>query len=340
MASISQREFSEALDRLTTQQREVLSRVLAGEADLHIAASLGIKQATVRKHVERIYRVFDINSESNDRRSKRGDLFAIFAKHKPDSLGVTAAVHTEQFTKDENDFQLTLSNPFVPLTGVIDNPKLFFNRKREISRIFDILSSGSSVAVIGERGIGKSSLLKAICRQVEIDKSLSRQPVYLNLQLFKDQDDFYSALCDEVNIEAPLRGYQLVRALRNRPLLLALDEVENLAAFTPEIRSQLRGLAEGSKAPVRIVLASTQSLDCLFLDEGLTSPLANICIEENLTVWDDKAVRDFIDDRLNYTDVTFIESDVSQLIEKSQGHPQQLMQLCYQTYERYTEEKP
>ena len=48
------------------------------------------------------------------------------------------------------------SNPFIPFNGVIDRPELFFNRTQEIQRIFELLNNRSSVAVIGERAIGKS----------------------------------------------------------------------------------------------------------------------------------------------------------------------------------------
>nr|MDJ0903586.1 hypothetical protein [Xenococcus sp. MO_188.B8] len=49
-------------------------------------------------------------------------------------------------------------NPFKYLTGRIDDPKLVFGREKEVKRIFELLNIGSSVAVIGEREIGKSSL--------------------------------------------------------------------------------------------------------------------------------------------------------------------------------------
>ncbi|HEY9830548.1 MAG TPA: hypothetical protein V6D26_08215 [Stenomitos sp.] len=47
------------------------------------------------------------------------------------------------------------SNPFIPQQGRVDDLQLFFNRDREIRRVFEVLNSGSSVALIGEEGIGK-----------------------------------------------------------------------------------------------------------------------------------------------------------------------------------------
>ncbi|MGL5196044.1 MAG: ATP-binding protein [Chroococcales cyanobacterium] len=51
------------------------------------------------------------------------------------------------------------TNPFIPQTGIVDDPKLFFGLEREIEQIFGLLNSGSSVALIGERGVGKSGSL-------------------------------------------------------------------------------------------------------------------------------------------------------------------------------------
>ncbi|NJN72447.1 MAG: trypsin-like peptidase domain-containing protein [Limnothrix sp. RL_2_0] len=42
-------------------------------------------------------------------------------------------------------------NPFKPINGIINAPDLFFGRERELRSVFEILNSGSSVAVIGDR---------------------------------------------------------------------------------------------------------------------------------------------------------------------------------------------
>ncbi|MDY6784762.1 MAG: hypothetical protein SW833_19830 [Cyanobacteriota bacterium] len=84
------------------------------------------------------------------------------------------------------------NNPFKPLTGIIDDPALFFNRERNLRSIFELLNSRSSVAIIGDRQIGKSSLLKAIERQAQQQLYSRRQPIYLNLQSIENEDDFYS----------------------------------------------------------------------------------------------------------------------------------------------------
>jgi DNA-binding Xre family transcriptional regulator len=238
------------------------------------------------------------------------------------------------------------NNPFIPQHGKIDNPRYFFGREREIRRVFETLNSGSSVAIIGERAIGKSSLLQALYRETPTELRHPRQPIYLNLNNVYDEHDFYDALCGEAGIET-VKGYQLKRALESHRFLLLLDEVEKMTwdGFTNQVRGQLRGLAEGTDAPLRLVVAACTSLDTLFpdsQDKNMTSPFKGICIEETLNRWDDQISRKFIDSRLQADWLTpipepvrFTEAEIAGLIAESGGYPQKLMQLCYQTYDRY-----
>jgi hypothetical protein len=232
-------------------------------------------------------------------------------------------------------------NPFIPLSTRVDNLQLFFNRDREIRRVFEVLNSGSSVALIGEEGIGKSSLLWKICQQAESCLHSPRQSVFLDLNLVHDENDFYSALCQEVGIPES-KDYSLTRNLRDRRILLAIDNVGKMTwvGFTRGVRDRLRGLAEGSNAPLKLILAASESLERLFndsQDEGKTSPLAGICQEENLKLWDEATARAFIDARLAMTSVRFTEEEIIQLVQENGGHPRRLMQLCYRTYSRYVE---
>jgi hypothetical protein len=238
------------------------------------------------------------------------------------------------------------NNPFIPQHGKIDDPNFFFGREREIRRVFETLNSGSSVAIIGERAIGKSSLLQAIYREAPNQLHHLRQPIYLDLKNVCDENDFYGALCHKAGIET-VKGYLLERALESHRLLLLLDEVEKMTwdGFTNQVRGQLRGLAEGNNAPLRLVVAACTSLDTLFpdsQDKNMTSPFKGICIEENLKQWDEKISREFIVSRLRASwltpvagPVNFTEAEIAELIAESGGHPQKLMKLCYQTYDRY-----
>ena len=233
------------------------------------------------------------------------------------------------------------NNPFIPQHGKIDDPNFFFGREREIRRVFETLNRGSSVAIIGERAIGKSSLLQVIYREAPSQLRYARQPIYIDLQIVCDEDDFYGDLCHKAGIEKA-KGGNLSRALESKPLLLLLDEVENMRwdGFTNPTRSLLRGLTEGSNPPLRLVIAARTSLEILFPGKNMTSPFKGH--EETLKQWDDRICREFIASRLQADwltpvaqPVNFTEEEIAALIAESGGYPQKLMQLCNQTYNRY-----
>ena len=236
------------------------------------------------------------------------------------------------------------ANPFVPRSGRIDLPEQFFGREKELRSVFEILNSGSSVAIIGERQVGKSSFLKAISHHAEAQLTRYRRPVYLNFQDIYDDADFYEALCFEIGLEETLKGFRLKRAISklDPPILLLLDEVEKMAwgGFTLQIRSQLRGLAEGRSAPLRLVVAASMDLDLLFPDsQGNVSPFKNICLNESLGFWNEKTVTEFVNARLSLTPINFPEKSINQIFMETEGHPQKVIEACYSLYEKYRKSK-
>ncbi|MEO1376296.1 MAG: CHAT domain-containing protein [Cyanobacteria bacterium J06635_10] len=236
-----------------------------------------------------------------------------------------------------------IPNPFIPRSGIVKNSEKFFGREKELNRIFETLNSGSSVALIGAREIGKSSLLWAISQEAEIKLMPPRKAIYLDMSQVYDEDDFYYALCSEVGIE-DCKGIRLTRALKKQrlQLLLLLDEIEKMTweGFTNQVRGQLRGLANGHDAPLRLVVAASTSLDQLFPDSneiGMVSPFQNICIEEHIELWDEADIRNFIRDRLSNNSIQFTEAEISEIITNCGGYPREIMQICYGIYARYVE---
>ncbi|MFQ5616984.1 MAG: ATP-binding protein, partial [Anaerolineales bacterium] len=52
-----------------------------------------------------------------------------------------------------------LHNPFY-YGGELKESRLFIGRKREVAEIYEAIAASASVSVVGERRIGKSSLLR------------------------------------------------------------------------------------------------------------------------------------------------------------------------------------
>ena len=81
---MNQLEFTKAFTALTPRQQEVLLKVLAGEKDADIAASLHITKETVRKHIENICEAFGLRYQQDHGLSHRPNLIALFAKYRPE----------------------------------------------------------------------------------------------------------------------------------------------------------------------------------------------------------------------------------------------------------------
>ena len=225
-------------------------------------------------------------------------------------------------------------NPFDDL-GRITAPERFFDREETLETIFEELRCGRNVSLVGEVQIGKSSVLSQVC--VQGPKQLELPPkdfVYLDMQELSDDEEFFAALSEELGFPR-LKGYRLNRALGKRKIVLCLDELEkmNYPGFTREVRAQVRGLADGNKAPLTLVLASRMPLIDLFPDcPGETSPLASICSTLLLGPFLPRIARRFIRHRLATVGRQFSETDEDRLISDSGCHPGRLQLLSYERY--------
>jgi hypothetical protein len=229
----------------------------------------------------------------------------------------------------------TLQEPDTPnpfgTTGRITDPDRFFGREELLRQIFEELDKGVNLSLVGKSQVGKSSLLSMVCALGSERTDLPPEAfAYLSLEWVDDEDDFYEALSVKT-----CRGYKLTRALRGKRHILCLDEMEKMTwdGFTVRVRSQLRGLADGPAAPLRLVIASRSPLAHLFPDSPeLDSPLAGICHQLDVGPFPPDAARAFLIHRLQGTGVTFTESEITTLITQTSGHPANLQRASAELY--------
>ncbi|MEI6430184.1 MAG: SAV_2336 N-terminal domain-related protein, partial [Pseudanabaena sp. ELA607] len=242
----------------------------------------------------------------------------------------------EEFLRESREVNSLMVNPFQPLSGMIENQEHFFNREKELKEIFELLNAGTGVELLGDRQIGKSSLLKQIMRFADSELTVKRQVIYCNLQNVNIESEFYAAVCERLFIEY-CTGNTFLKAVRDRRSLLLLDEAEKWSSegFTRQIRDQLRSLSEMRDAPFRLVVATRTSLDQLFpysYDESITSPFSGILSRVVLQAWDQEKVNKFVTTRLEQTGIYFSKLEMKSLYQDSQGHPQKLMKACFDLY--------
>ncbi len=225
-------------------------------------------------------------------------------------------------------------NPFGD-RGRITNPDRFFDREEILRQVFEGLSQGASQSLIGESQVGKSSLLSMIYLKGR-DRFPDYKFVFIDMQCIQNEAEFFRALCHELGLKTPCRGFELHRKLRGKRYVVCLDEVERMVDpddFSGKERTELRGLSEGMQAPITLVSASRSPLSVLFPDSPeTTSPLAGIFQQLTVLPFSPDITRAFLRHRLQKTNKNFTPAQIDALVEKSGGHPARLQQYAADLY--------
>ncbi len=206
-------------------------------------------------------------------------------------------------------------NPFFNRQRIVD-PSYFYGRTREVESLYSAIATRQSRSVIGERKMGKSSLLTTIScpstlRQHGFDPD-QFVFIYMDLEGMANisYDEFWPELLDQLALALPenqadmraqaealslladARFMQVRRLLRRVEraglrVVMMLDEFESLAtnaAFDASFYGELRSLA--GELGVTYITTSKQGLYDLTYQyaDTLSSPFFNIFSEERLNL--------------------------------------------------------
>ena len=163
------------------------------------------------------------------------------------------------------------------------------------------------------------------------------QFIHIDMQIIRNEADFFEALCEQLQLPETLRGFRLGRALRGQRYIVCLDEIEkmvNQQHFTGDERSELRGLADGNDTPLTLVIASRSPLNALFDDDPTrTSPLHGLCgAPLRVTSFSESETRAFLTQRLAGNAIQFTPEHIQTLYTQTQGHPAQLQAAAADLY--------
>ena len=230
-----------------------------------------------------------------------------------------------------------IANPFGQ-RGRIEDPAHYFARQPITREVLDELRKRQSVSIVGETQSGKSSLLWYL---TQMGPQLLNLPAhdfaYFDLQLVHTEKDFFAYLCEKLGVVTS-RGFRLVQALRGRHIFLCLDEIEKMSwkGFSPDIRSELRGLAEGSSAPLTLVIASRSPLSRIFPDSPeMTSPLAGLCNQLTFQPFTHKEASELVRFRLNGTGHSLPDDVVEAAWRESGGQAMALQKALHDAFEAH-----
>jgi hypothetical protein len=203
-------------------------------------------------------------------------------------------------------------NPFCN-RGVITDPDDFFGRENQIAEIITRLATMQSTSVVGERRIGKSSLLYHLCQTgVRRLNDESYRFCYVDLQdaHYHTALGFFQAVLHkiEASADAVKADNSLNRNLvafsdqidalerAGRRLVFCLDEFENTfkhrGEFSEDFFDHMR--AQLNTRKMAFVTAIQRGLQSLSLEGKLTSPFYNLFTVVELKEFTDDEAQQFL----------------------------------------------
>lgn len=216
--------------------------------------------------------------------------------------------------------------PFYGVRPPID-PNRIFGRKAELDEIDQRLSSASSLAITGIRGIGKSTLVSMWVERVEqkgkfID--IVWLPIFKNTKLLDVICGFFEAIGEPKDYLRELlvqnQIFSLINKLREQPYLLILDGFEILISpntnqpeeegFTDLLYVFCQQIKDS-----RIVLTSWETPRGKYRIKPKTFVIQGL---------DEESAISF----LRSLDVKGEEDDLKEVVKRSGGHPVALQQLA------------
>jgi AAA+ ATPase superfamily predicted ATPase len=254
-----------------------------------------------------------------------------------------------------------MENPY-QYEKAVENPDDFFGRKKEINRIFALISDATephSISITGERKIGKSSLINFVKNEITKKKYLENpdEYVFVHLKLGQfmgyDANRFCKTLLKELshaaveeisslsnNIYRALEKSVETLSLKGKKTILVLDEFDSMLeipAFNSELLGYFRGLINGY--PLSFITSSRLPLDeltktknSLQAEVEIGSPFFNIFYNLNLGCLEEKEALELIEKPSSRQKAKFSQEDKDFIKSTAFLHPFFIQMACYHLF--------
>ena len=238
------------------------------------------------------------------------------------------------------DFYGFSEKPFT----ITPNPRFMFlsgNHREALAHlVYGIDTHAGFIAMTGEVGTGKTTLLRALLNQLAPERY--RTALIFNPCLSGEQ--LLAAICRDYGVETEeknsfgyleaLNSFLLEQHTAGRTVVLVIDEAQNL---TPELLEQLRlisNLETERDKLVQIILAGQPELDELLMRHDLRQLSQRITVRCRLTAMSLTDTGDYIRHRLKLAGCRipgfFADNAVRKIYRFSQGIPRLTNVICEQ----------
>ena len=260
-----------------------------------------------------------------------------------------------------------MENPY-QYRDAIEDPENFFGRKKEINRIFNLISNAAephSISVEGERKIGKSSLLHFIRNEATRKKYLKNINdyvfVYLKLSAFLGYDserfcemllkELSSATSEEIisscnNVHEALDKFIGMQSSKGKRIIVILDEFDSITdipAFDSVLLGYFRGLTNryslafitSSRVPINKL---TEAIDNPQTENEDSSPFFNVFFNISLRHLKKQEALELIEKPSSRLKVRFNKEDKDFINEIAFLHPFFIQLACCHLFSLRREE--
>lgn len=255
-----------------------------------------------------------------------------------------------------------VENPF-DYGNPVTNSQRFFGRKNELIRIQNAIHQMRSISIVGERRIGKSSLLRFISLpEIIKEYELGGEIIFcfVDLQGFEeiDQKGFWNWMLRELSEKLPenlkaevdsvveqtcfdsLSLRNLFEKIASKKLIFLFDEFETILEnleFSKSFFGHLRWLSQN--CPVAFITATRRELVYHCIDDDTkTSPFFNIFDNLVLKRFNITECKELISHYLSDIEIQFSADEISKLINLSGGYPEFFQMACSFMYNAYAYE--
>lgn len=236
------------------------------------------------------------------------------------------------------------ANPFT-VRGTIQNPRDFIGRKTELLHIVTRLKTMQSCSVVGERRIGKSSLLYHLFQTgnerlsdsgfrfvyIELTDASAQTVVDFLQTVLQSLDLPTDSIKDDNKPNRNLTAFgRAIQGLvdKGERVILCLDEFEGLfdnpQEFNDMFFNHFRSMVNHRK--LALVTASRQPLEVYSIENKLTSPFFNLLSVTELTDFTSEEVETFL--AIYQQKVSFTDHELEFIYWYHQQHPIKLQIFC------------
>lgn len=255
-----------------------------------------------------------------------------------------------------------MENPY-QYKKAIENPDDFFGRKKEINRIFALISDAAephSISITGGRKIGKSSLIHFVKNEKTKKKYLENPDeyvfVYLKLGLFLGYGtrrlceillrELSNAASEEIsslsnNIHETLEKFIETLSMKGKKIVFVLDEFDSMPkipAFNSELLGYFRGLI--NRYPLSFITSSilpinelTRAKNGLQAEIEIGSPFFNIFYNLNLGYLKEQEALELIEKPSSRQKMKFNQGDKDFIREIAFLHPFFIQMACHHLFD-------